>query len=289
MISKDSRSATFSQGSVDGLSQLDLLDGLMMNPSGPAPAPASPSARQESEEGPRTSATFGQSFSASSRSAVLQQLLESRLHPSLDTNGSPEYALTWSRKTMPSGPSICALRASARLTSDSECGGWPTPDASAMNMGCDWEKHKARLERMAKKHNNGNGAGLTLGAVAAATGWPTPRTVDAHGRSLNDGKRGASLIEAAAGWATPTTRDHKDTGDLGGSMVRKDGKTRLDALGRQAWIAGKESSSLAPTEKRGALNPALSRWLMGYPAEWDSCGVMAMQSCRRSRRNSSGR
>jgi hypothetical protein len=45
--------------------------------------------------------------------------------------------------------------------------------------------------------------------------------------------------------------------------------------------------SIAGTEKRAALNPAHSRWLMGYPAAWDSCGATAMQSSRKSPRNSS--
>ena len=33
-------------------------------------------------------------------------------------------------------------------------------------------------------------------------------------------------------WPTATTRDHKDSGDLSGSRVRKDGKERMDTLGR---------------------------------------------------------
>lgn len=45
----------------------------------------------------------------------------------------------------------------------------------------------------------------------------------------------------------------------------------------------------AGTESGGQLNPDLSRWLMGYPAEWGSCGATAMQSIRTRRQSSSGR
>ena len=39
-------------------------------------------------------------------------------------------------------------------------------------------------------------------------------------------------------WPTPTTRDHKDTGDLSGSMIRKDGTIRDDTVPRVAWMTG---------------------------------------------------
>lgn len=44
-------------------------------------------------------------------------------------NGSPEYVLIWKAWDMPAGPPICALRASARRTSGSDCIGWATPRA----------------------------------------------------------------------------------------------------------------------------------------------------------------
>lgn len=40
------------------------------------------------------------------------------------------------------------------------------------------------------------------------------------------------------GWPTPTTRDYKDTGDLSKSMVRKDGKSRMDTVPRHAFMTG---------------------------------------------------
>ena len=40
------------------------------------------------------------------------------------------------------------------------------------------------------------------------------------------------------GWATPAARDHKDTGDLSKSMIRKDGKVRDDTVSRQAFMVG---------------------------------------------------
>jgi hypothetical protein len=86
-------------------------------------------------------------------------------------------------------------------------------------------------------------------------------------------------IAAFSMWPTPTVRDYKDTGDMSNSMVRKDGKTRMDTLGRLTF-----DGSPAQTGNKGQLNPQFVSWLMGYSTEHHSSMVTAMQSFQPLRR-----
>lgn len=310
----DTRSAISSQESGAGPTLFDLLNGPMIAPSGLGAARANRSPSPERDEEKQTSVTYGQSSDASSRSAALQLSLESRLRARLAEGGSPEYALTWKHWDMESGPQICALRASGRRTSGSGSTGWQTPDATPREHS---EESLARkLEHRIKKYNK-HSVPLYLSDQAALAGWPTPTgapdTPESHGQSSGRGLRdlmagwptpmvinntsqkaqtgrptsgpqrggpsfGLGDVAKTAGWPTPNAMEGGQT-SRGGD--RKDEKL-LGGLVRGL----EQSSSLALTGKRGALNPALSRWLMGYPAEWGSCGATAMQLCRSAHKRS---
>ncbi len=124
---EDSRSAISSLESASGPTPCDKRDGLMINQFGQEVAPASLSARQAKALGLLTSGTYGPPSSSSSKSAVLQLSLESRLRAKTQTLGSTLYTLTWKAWVTPSGVSRSRLRASVRRTSETDCIGWPTP------------------------------------------------------------------------------------------------------------------------------------------------------------------
>jgi hypothetical protein len=160
---------------------------------------------------------------------------------------------------------------------------WPTPMAGTPSTATYNEAGSTDYER---KVDVLLGTRETINGPKAA--WRSPAAQNADRGAHNGLERVAAghtlnLQDQAqmATWATPTTRDHKD-------HYYQPNVPENALLGRQVWQVSGEtpSGSPAPMEKRGQLNPAHSRWLMGYPPVWDACAVTAMQSYRSSRRRS---
>ncbi len=121
---------TSSPGSEDGPSPFVLPASPSPESSGPVHSPVSLFHKPEGAEVLRTSATFGLMGETSSPSACLQRSLENRLLHRMEKRGSPEFVLTWKHSDMPSGPPICALRASEPPTAYSGFTGWRSPQHS---------------------------------------------------------------------------------------------------------------------------------------------------------------
>jgi len=237
----------------------------------------------------------------------------------LTTGGSTLFKMTWKEKVTPSRQSVSLLRASGLRISGSDSGSWPTPAVVQASMNVDpdtWNgsyylkpdgrKQQTDLGLTAmqclsswptttRDHKDGSQCdnvplNALLGRVAWLANWPTPQTQDMSGggqakRAMGDTRHGSNLNDFAmlASWGTPNCMDSLP--------IRSDEKlTRAKSVAGCSNIRDQVPSGMpatgspAATASGGQLNPAHSRWLMGYPTEWDDCAPTVTPSSRKSRR-----
>ena len=310
----------------------DSQDGPTTDQSGPEAAPVSHSATQESVREPQMSDTCGLSLRGSLDTASLSMFLGSKLRQRLEGIGSPLYELTWKEWAMQSGPPICALRASARRTSDKDCGGGGTQDGQPPAHATGRTRRAWSAKRSTLTEQSAVASTSFLDKLHSADGWPTPNAHDprlGYQRRRGDTNGTQKSLETVAvdaldaqkgnpamadwkmsGWPTPDaaafnvsqsyetivqrrTKMKAKHGNGNGAGLTIGGAAQAQSYQQVSGAARITRSgemltgSMAGMEGGGQLDPAHSRWVMGYPPEWCDCAVTATQSFPKSRKRSS--
>lgn len=267
--------------SVDGHSRSGSLVGLMKSQSSLDHAHVNHSPLLDNEKALTTNGTCGQRCSELSRNCDHPWWQASKWQERLATHGSMEFKLTWRKKATPAGLQMYRLAASTPRTSGSGSTGvafgWMTPTSlsfkdshqpgnnrymnSVTGLMSGWNTPRATDGT----HGGPNQSGGSLPADAALTAWPSPqardwksgavseKTANKNSRPLNE------QVEQLMAWDTPQ-QSWASAGAASRSGTRKDEQLTPGLI---------RSSFGAATGIRGVLNPAFSRWLMGFPENWD--------------------
>ena len=152
----------------------------------------------------------------------------------------------------PTGKRTDGSKATVSLPTIARLADWPTPRAS--------ENVQTKLDQIAEKGSSwlGQGRGATVSTIARLASWPTARA--------SDGEKNVRTLE--------------------GSLAEFARKGSPQDLAQAAALGAIPTGSTVGTANGGQLNPALSLWLMGFPAEWESCAPQATPSSRKSQRSS---
>jgi len=125
-----------------------------------------------------------------------------------------------------------------------------------------------------KARMGGNRTAITsLQVTARLAGWASPTSRDwksdegteVYALKRREHSRGKPLGEQArrlVGWATPRSTDADK------AVRSPEGAAKEIARKGPQNDLGLTTGLIASTGKRGALNPAFSLWLMGYPTHW---------------------